>query len=1418
MALITKQELDKLGKKALTQTSTQQAIQQALIERVTEYIAQYTPQPRIISYKPNASGDLMGKFESQGRVFTFRLSTKGLVYKPFVQRKDNESDDDYAQRFDSGSELWLEYYRTDAAKAFKPKPSVRVPAVKKERGTKANPNCSAVSYHCGVCISLGKNCIKNATTAALKERLSKINSLSRMAAKGQPVPQVKTGVIGAKNDPKSLKRKINDFVQKQAGGKKSTSPKAKVATPDKKTSIANSSDDIPTRLKTIDSQKAALVKKMQSITANKYDHQITKADKKASAKLSDQINALDNKKSDILKAESSRLAKTIESYPVADASNIKIGSTIAVMRSGELARATITEINNREGGHIYGIVNANHSNRGTSEQYKKGETDEGLLFRLGDGKARVVPNDFNPSGTPTTRDRQAAQRAAAEPNKTTTLATPLPLTAQAMKRMERGESISDNDTYHVKKEGNKFRVTDPSRFEDKGKLVDKAGLAAHMKELEAQPRAVKKSSSMNPVIPINSNPDTMLRALRDGRLVGDAKQGYEIQQRGAEYLITTMPNKNGDYSGVMNRKELVAFVKGGGDASRFNKATDKPQYSPDVQEFITAGERRVKKLSQDLAFFKKEGKPRKVKETQQLLDIQTKDLAALKKRTLDVDQKREEESNSRQSQKDAEIKSLVSVKPSVDPESIKARYANKAEEVGVLKAFDGLTENSPLHGESLYKRIKRDFSDKAKELGLGNITDGYANFQQPLKSLESKGWIAKVPSLGWNVSDGAIQTGLPMGGFSNGSTIKRSEVAPRKNEDPQGFSYVLTDAGKKALALTKNAPKPEPSNPIPLTSGKNLTPSQKKQSRTADQVAIDRTKNDVGNATKRINDLDANIKKLKAGGGMMSEADIKKVTQLERQKSEWETKRAGHQAKLEGLSKGKEKNLKTMLKDGIDRASSIAKGKPVNERTNKEISDARAEIVKDLPPKHEMTLGDWMPFGVAVQKQSDGGSNGEYGAKFEHKWAVENALKNGVTVPDEVLKDYPDLKASKPAPEPRLTQTDLFGNPVAIPESEPVVTVKAKPKAKASSKVDVFTPEMKSFAEKVLKGAEKGVTSLGLNDSEAYAFKNRFYQNLPDKYVTRVPAKITEKGEQYFKENKNKYSQDEVSQAKLDLDKANSLEYKARNTSSRTEKAKLREESEKLRRKAFPILEDAKYVNALAEKQGASRPFPMTYSSSGYKEGHVSSPTVELNKEGLAMQKKIADSKLDKPITIDLTQFGGGKYEVKPTPEAIKTFREVLAKAKTQTDANFKSSGGGLSKATEKEYDRALAEGTIDKATYELLTGNKRKDSADLYRVRIPNSILVSRTDACGCDNNADRVLSYITDTSGNMMGICQIRGIKYRFLKPVIGETILTPVSATNLGYLFDMAPDLSLRDDDPFKGIFTPFFNPFNKALTSR
>jgi len=521
------------------QESHQTAAQQALLQQVSQYIGQYTPEPRIISYAPNASGDVMGKFSSQGRVFTFRLSNKGLVYKPVVARKDGESDIDYAARFDTGSELWLEHF--DAVKAPAPK----------TRGTKALPNCSAISYHCGVCISLGKNCIKNANTAALKERLTKINSLSRMVAKGQPVPQVKTGAIGARVDPKSLKKKASDFAKKQAGGVKSTNPKAvnTVASAIKKVSDSYN----PNSTKAILTEDDYVNLHGAQFKANAAFHRnprgVTKTLQKAKDDQARENEAIQQVRNKLREDYSQKVSK---------------GEIRPPSRFESLARTA----NGHDDNETVQAARSLLKKRGLD--YKNLELDKDGLI---------------PSPKQSTKDRQAAQRAAAEPNKTTTLSTPLPLTAQSQKRLERGEFISDNETYHVKKEGNKFRVTDPNKFEDEGKLVDKAGLAAHMKELEAKPSTVKKSSSMNPAIPMSNNPDTMLRALRDGRLIGDAKQGYEIQNHPTEkgsYLVTTMPNKVGGYSGTLSKKELVDFVKSGGDASKFNRESKAAKPSPKI--------------------------------------------------------------------------------------------------------------------------------------------------------------------------------------------------------------------------------------------------------------------------------------------------------------------------------------------------------------------------------------------------------------------------------------------------------------------------------------------------------------------------------------------------------------------------------------------------------------------------------------------------------------------------------------------------------------------------------------------------------------------------------------------------------------------------------------------------------------------
>ena len=64
-------------------------------------------------------------------------------------------------------------------------------------------------------------------------------------------------------------------------------------------------------------------------------------------------------------------------------------------------------------------------------------------------------------------------------------------------------------------------------------------------------------------------------------------------------------------------------------------------------------------------------------------------------------------------------------------------------------------------------------------------------------------------------------------------------------------------------------------------------------------------------------------------------------------------------------------------------------------------------------------------------------------------------------------------------------------------------------------------------------------------------------------------------------------------------------------------------------------------------------------------------------------------------------------------------------------------------------------------------------------------------------------------------MGIVQLGGVRYRFVKPIFGAVMLTPVSETPLNYLFQ-APDLTLPQTtlldqvvpkDPLQGLLSAF-----------
>jgi hypothetical protein len=64
----------------------------------------------------------------------------------------------------------------------------------------------------------------------------------------------------------------------------------------------------------------------------------------------------------------------------------------------------------------------------------------------------------------------------------------------------------------------------------------------------------------------------------------------------------------------------------------------------------------------------------------------------------------------------------------------------------------------------------------------------------------------------------------------------------------------------------------------------------------------------------------------------------------------------------------------------------------------------------------------------------------KYGGNVEHRWIIENALKEGKQVPDNVLADYPDLAKTTPEPTPIVepkAETPVREAPKAVSKNKP---------------------------------------------------------------------------------------------------------------------------------------------------------------------------------------------------------------------------------------------------------------------------------------------------------------------------------------------------------------------------------------------
>jgi hypothetical protein len=201
--------------------------QKQLVSLITEHLSESIPVTRILTYKPDKSGAVTGRFESLNRVYNFVFKGEDVRYKPAMN---------------ADSALFSGYYleRFDAAVA---------PATVK--GTRALPKCTSKSYSCkggkGVaCIPLTNSC-RMANAAIGKERLGKIKDLSKsLASSGEDNTKVEATRAKIVEGRMALavenraKRAVKPVAKAVEAAKPATAKKEKTAKPKKETkSIAD---------------------------------------------------------------------------------------------------------------------------------------------------------------------------------------------------------------------------------------------------------------------------------------------------------------------------------------------------------------------------------------------------------------------------------------------------------------------------------------------------------------------------------------------------------------------------------------------------------------------------------------------------------------------------------------------------------------------------------------------------------------------------------------------------------------------------------------------------------------------------------------------------------------------------------------------------------------------------------------------------------------------------------------------------------------------------------------------------------------------------------------------------------------------------------------------------------------------------
>lgn len=1417
-----------------TLTSSQTAIQHALLEQTQAYIAQYTPTPRITSYATDDKGNVMGKLASQGRVFTFRLSNNKLIYKPFVPRTDSESEDEYKIRLDSLSSLYIQKfepliessrtdaqntdgqdYRSDAAKAFKPKTSVSVPTAKKKRGTKDNPVCGVTSYHCGVCISLGKNCIKNANTTALKERLSKINSLARMAHQSGVLPQVKTGIIGANVDPKSLMKKAQEQAREQfEGSKTSTNPNVQ-----SNTNTENKSFAFDKKLSWGENRKA-LKNYLEKLGVSTGDEGVG-SDSYWQDKVKKLERAANLAKKDPKSITQSEFDEMINALPIKHSvvtgmrdwqqNTLKDSSRVKALKSKYGENAGLTEIYKNEVYSKQRAIGEPSKSKIAIPDLTNNQTHQGThtqIRRTGD-LYEVRPANIL-SGEKFIGDKEHAEKVFKD--------------AESGSAREASEKIS-KARYTAPASDSPIRkaITDhgakKQTLESVDRLLDPKLLTAD-KDIQKAARSEVYTLYRNQR---DANNGAYAKSLNDAINEFDGNVLRHREKTKDQQVISKVDPTQSDYIPLTSGKNLtpsqqkqsrtsqqVSLDRAKDDVRRASQAINKLD---DSIKKIKSGkgvmsEADLKKVA-SLEKQKFEWVNKKAEHEGRLAGLSGKgeDLKPKIQGTGETESERRQfllNTNTQSSAKPIEPKREIELADVKTPQD-HIKYATQ--ELNIAKASKD-PERIQKWNDELQRAKKKHMSSLQSANNTHQPDLFFVNKGNPnQKSIfDSANFDAEYDeSVERNI---LTNIGLMLSRAISGNQTSPNTVQLRKvKSDGANLSGIFTQYGEQFN--------------FDITSkGVVISPIQVRQDRIAG-VAYAKTKN-VGTGRKCG-------KGYKCKGTCINKnnkcrvnwASKEGLAQFKSMQSELKSLTSPKFIEINGRQvaeqKSPESDIKALaLAKHLSTARQFRKeyGEQHKEQTKKFYGKVNAEVEKRLKDaslnvnKIKSTLGELDPKDLAVDPKRF-----QYKITGEHTASGTVGSLQGVNKWDEnlagilqVWKDPADGKTYVVNGHNRLSKANELGaDKVAVryldvPSAKEARTIGAMTNiaeghGTALDAAKFFRDTNWTKEDLVKKGIplkEKIATDgLAIASLEPNLFRQVIDGELPMERAAII-------GGNGLSHEKQKSLMDLLSKRK------------AVNNSVLSELIDTVKHSGQKQEEQFDLFGNSTATVDLAVHRASlqshikqklaseKKLFGTVSKSKSAKDLERGGNVIDANKSG-----EIA-SQADTALKI----FDTIKHHVGSVSDALNSAAERLADAKNKAEKEKinRETYETVLKAIQHENDKlkpkrdSILEGGEGSDLVQCSNSSNSRQQATGEQTK--------RTDTVFSDQ--DQILTYVTDNSGNMMGILQLGGVKYRFLKPIFGIVTLTPVGETNLSYLFDQAPDLTLPQGTLLDQVMPkPMFN---------